>query len=439
LLVGLGLAGQTAPVEAQESTKERKKETRKAKDAAADSIAYSEALADSTDFKSGYNELQVSGGASSVSSDLVDDDRKKSSLLQKDSIERPLAWYYRLKKKLANDVGLALGTDYMFLNQFSSYSASDRNATSGVFRIFGTWRGFHFDPDRGSFVFRIENRHIIGSGLTPRNLGFEAGSSLSTPSFKSFGWGITAFYWKQSFGDSRLAFAVGKMDPGDFSDVFPLLTAWKAFMSDGQFNNPSVALPQQGLGAVVSARLIERWYLTAGLHDANGLATRWGFDTFFDVREYYTWIETGWSLNKDLMSGTGIHLNLWHQDPLEASDTPESWGATFSVSGEARKQWIPFLRAGVSTGEPALVRFIVAAGTGIRVRNGGDLLGISASWTGAPDSSLRNQLSTDLFYRLQLAEHLAISPDVQITYHPSETLERDVIAVAGFLRVRISL
>ena len=58
----------------------------------------------------------------------------------------------------------------------------------------------------------MENRHNIGTGVTPRNLGYEAGAALSTASFKEFGWGLTNFYWKQSIID-KYFFVVGIMDP----------------------------------------------------------------------------------------------------------------------------------------------------------------------------------------------------------------------------------
>jgi porin len=287
-------------------------------------------------------------------------------------------------------------------------------------------------------VFKIENRHRIGPGLTPRNLGFEAGSSLSTAGFKDMGWGVTAFSWNQRFPGNRLGVVVGRMDPGDFSDVYPLLTVWKAFMNDAFANNPAVALPQQGLGIAAVAGLHGSWYVAGGLHDANGSPTEWGFTTFFDVREYYTWIETGWSPGREIMSGVGVHVNAWHQDARTEAVTPESWGVTASASKEIGQRWTPFLRAGYSEGGAAQVRFVIAGGVGLTMRGGGDYLAVATSWSEPPDTTLRGQLTTEALYRLQLAENLAVTPDLQLTLFPSATLERDVVAVAGVLRLRLA-
>ena len=56
-------------------------------------------------------------------------------------------------------------------------------------------------------------------------------------------------YWKNA-KELPMYFVAGQMDPGDFQDLHPLLNAWTEFMNDASFNNPTVALPQQGLGVV---------------------------------------------------------------------------------------------------------------------------------------------------------------------------------------------
>jgi len=389
---------------------------------------------DTATSKSGYGQVRGAGGANSVEADLVSDDRTKRPLLDINFLEQTFKGYYRLKRRLHEKIGLAISADYALLNQFATYSASDRQAASGVFRAYGSWSATR----SGSLVFKIENRHRLGPGLTPRNLGFEAGSSLSTVGFKDMGWGVTAFSWTQRFPGNRLGVVVGRMDPGDFSDVYPLLTAWKAFMNDAFANNPAVALPQQGLGIAAVAGLRGSWYVSGGLHDANGSPTEWGFTTFFDVREYYTWIETGWSPGREIMSGVGVHVNAWHQDARTDAVTPESWGVTASASKEIAQRWTPFLRAGYSEGGAAQVRFVIAGGVGLTMRGGGDYLAVATSWSEPPDRTLRGQVTTEALYRLQLTENLAVTPDLQLTLFPSATLERDVVAVAGVLRLRLA-
>jgi len=396
---------------------------------------------DSTGFKSGYNDVAVMGGATSVGADLVDDDADKHPLFGVNVARRRLGPYYNLKRRLNDRYGLAIGIDYSLVNQFSNFSTTDTHAASGIFRVYARWRVFGSKAtNSGSLVARLENRHGY-IPVTPRDLGGDGGSTLSTATFKDFGWGVTVFYWKQTFRDSKSGFAVGNMDPGDFSDVFPLLTAYKAFMNDASFNNPSVALPNQGLGVTGRLGLGEHWYVAGGLHDANGDPTQFGFDTFFNVREYYTWAEAGWDPGDNNGQGEGIHVNLWHADARKDAGTDETWGVTFSASRIFRKgvHWTPFFRAGYSEEDGGQrVRFIATAGAGFVVRQG-DFLGLSTSLSGAPDKSLRNQWTTEAFYRLQMTENIAVTPGFQFTVHPSKTLETDVLAVMSVLRLRLAL
>jgi len=397
---------------------------------------------DTAAFKSGYGDVSTMGGATSVGADLKDDDTRKNPVLDWNLARQKLDGFYALKRKLNDNLDLAVGVDYNLLNQYSTYSTTDTHAMSGIFRIFGTWRLFGmWLKNSGNLIYRIENRHRI-SGVLPRDLGHDGGSSLSTATFKEFGWGVTSLYWKQMFSGGKHGIAVGKMDPGDFSDVFLMLTAYKAFMNEGFFNNPSVSLPNQGFGLTGAASITDNIYLSAGLHDANGEPDEIGLDSFFDVGEYYTWIEAGWRApGSNVMEGRSIHVNVWHQDARREAETDETWGVTFSVNPrfDHAISWSPFLRVGYSQEDGGQrVRFIVAAGAGANVR-GSDLVGLATSWSGPPDSSLRNQVTTEAFYRLQLTQNVQVTPAVQFTINPSNTLETDALWVVSVLRLRLSL
>jgi len=396
---------------------------------------------DSAEFKSGYDDVAVMGGATSVSSDLVDDDESKNPLLGINFARDKLGWYYGWKRNLLDKLGVAFGIDYSFMNQFSNYSATDDWALSGIFRMYGTWQAFgSTEGMSGTLAVRIENRHQIGSGVTPRDLGFDGGSSLSTATYKKFGWGTTQLHWKQLFEGGRYLLVAGNMDPGDYSDVYPFLTAHKSFVNDAYVNNPSVALPSQGFGIVGKAVFAGgAGYASAGLHDANGSPTEFGLDTFFEVREYYTWVEAGWTPGDNPMGGEGVHVNVWRQDAREDAGTEETWGVTLSASRvfDRDVRWSPFVRAGYAHGDGGgLVRFMAAGGVHALVR-GTDLVGVATSWSGPIDSTLRDQVTSELFYRLQLTENIQATPDVQFTINPSHTLETDVLWVLAALRLRL--
>jgi porin len=388
--------------------------------------------------KSGYDDVHVMGGPTSVGGQLADDDTAKKPLFNINWIHER---FYKRKEHLKNRYGLALNVDYNFLNQYASFSFDDRRAASGTFRVYGRWspRWKKRRPENG-LVFRFENRHQIGSGTTPRNLGFDAGSALSTASFKDFGWGTTALYWEQGSVDEKIGFVAGQMDPGDWEDLHPLLTAYTAFLNDASFNNPTTALPNQGLGIAVRAFLSDHLYLKGGLHDANGEPTSIDFESFFDVQEYFTWVEVGWAAHpKFEVIGGSVHLTLWHADPREEAGTLESWGVAFSAAHEYGEKWIPYIRAGYSEGGAALLRAMLTLGTGYRVRQD-DLLGVAATWGSPPQGEEgRDQFTVEAFYRLQLTHNLQVTPGIQWTLNPAYNLERNSIWVASVFRIRFVL
>ena len=93
--------------------------------------------------KSGYGDLNTIGSSKGVNSDLVTDDEYKSAWLDTDVSKQIFKGYYKFKRHLKEDYNLALGMDYMFLNQYASFSYTDRQAASGILRIFGTWVAFN--------------------------------------------------------------------------------------------------------------------------------------------------------------------------------------------------------------------------------------------------------------------------------------------------------
>lgn len=107
-----------------------------------DSIAGKSIASDTVEFKSGYGDVVQLGGATSVGADLRDDDVDKNPLFEINAARTYLAPYYNIKRKLNDKIRLAVGVDYSFLNQFSNFSTTDRQAASGIFRVFGTWRIF---------------------------------------------------------------------------------------------------------------------------------------------------------------------------------------------------------------------------------------------------------------------------------------------------------
>ena len=106
------------------------------------------------------------------------------------------------------------------------------------------------------------------------------------------------------------------------------------------------------------------------------------------------------------------------------------------------EKWMPFLRAGYTEDGGSLMEKSVSAGFGYQTAGTRDLVGFAANW-GKPNedtwgSDLKDQYGFELFYRIQLGEQLAITPDLQLMLDPPNNPDHDSIWVYG-IRARLAL
>ncbi len=139
------------------------------------------------------------------------------------------------------------------------------------------------------------------------------------------------------------------------------------------------------------------------------------FDTFFDGGDYFAHVEAGWFSSWQDRFTDNIHLTAWHADQREAAQVPDGWGAAFSFSRKFNDRWLPFLRVGYSEDGGALLERSVSTGIGYFSGTRSDVLGIGLNW-GRPSSEtfgpdLDDQLTAEIFYRLQLFQHMTVTPD----------------------------
>ena len=175
----------------------------------------------------------------SVSADLESRKSLDPALIQIDLARELFPRSYDFRQHIEDTLGLTFGMDYTTLSQWSSHTGDGQDfGMSQVLRALGTWRPIRTrGGSRGELVWKTETRTSLGGNPTPRDLGFNSGSALSTANFKELRyWGVTDLYWKQLFQDGKYGLLVGHMDPGDWADQYPLLNAWTSFMNDAFYN-----------------------------------------------------------------------------------------------------------------------------------------------------------------------------------------------------------
>ncbi|NIS80947.1 MAG: porin [Anaerolineales bacterium] len=274
----------------------------------------------------------------------------------------------------------------------------------------------------------------MGTDIPPQDLGFEVGYfGLTSGPFSDFGWGMTNLYWQQKFREGRLNFIAGVVDPTDYVDIYGLVSPWTAFSNLVFLTDPTIPVPNQGLSAAFGAMATDNVYVVGGLADANGDPTEPGdwFESFFEDREYFYHLEVGWTSSFERRYFDNIHLTGWYADERRQAQVPYGWGLAFSATKFISDKWMPFLRAGWSNDGGALLEASVGAGIGYYMSESRDLIGFGLNWGKPPESGLDDQYTAELFYRLQLAQNLAVTPDVQLIIDPALNPDEDVIWVFG--------
>jgi porin len=256
---------------------------------------------------------------------------------------------------------------------------------------------------------------------------------------------VTNFYWRQRLGGGKFTLVGGFLDVTDYFDVFALASPWTGFLNFA-FSTGTTAtfLPNDAtLGLAAGAMLSDKVYAIGSLTNAwaDPRVPFRGFETFGDG-EYFKSLEIGLTPGQDRIYFDNTHLAFWHVDESSQAGTPGGWGLNFQYVRYLNKKWMPFLRAGYADEGGSLMESSVSAGFGYQAVGSRDLLGFAANW-GKPNADtwgegLRDQYTLELFYRLQLAEQLAITPDLQMLINPSNNPDHDSIWVYG-IRARLAL
>jgi len=185
-------------------------------------------------------------------------------------------------------------------------------------------------------------------------------------------------------------------------------------------------------------------YIVAGLADTNGDPTSPEdfFSSFFDDAEYFKHIEVGWTPSQDRIYLDNVHLTYWHADERGAAGVPDGWGVGFSATKFIDDTWMPFLRAGYAEDGGALWERSLGIGLGRYLSGRKDLAGIGLNWSRPSETGvgpgLDDQYTIEAFYRLQLSQNFAITPDVQLLIDPALNPQEDRLWVLG-LRGRLTL
>lgn len=392
--------------------------------------------------KSGYTDTATVEGAGSVVDDLARDDLKVGSVFRVPGLDGSLKPWFDWKRQLNEELGLQLQLSYQTLYQSASESlTSEDEGFAGRFETQGMWtllgRG---TKNPGAASFRLEQRYRLGTDIPPSKLGSQFGSaSLTGTGFSDFGLALTELAWRQTAADGNVKFGFGKISATSWYNGYALSGSKTGFQNSALQTSATKPTPGRGLGAVAGVRLGGRAVLIGGIHDANARTPDNPFDTI-DEREFYYSAEFRWyPTTFENRRWDQVRVQLWHQDEREDAAVESSQGITFAASRLFDDSWMPFVVAGYSDGKASVMQTDVTGGVAFAFntqhRAARDILAVAVNWGDPSDGALQEQLTAECFYRLQLLEHVAITPSVQFIHNPATSPGDSDVWVAG-IRLR---
>jgi porin len=392
------------------------------------------------------NLAQKKGGFGSpdqVDRQLENDEAEKQSLFELGFLQP----YFDFKSNLKERTGLGFGLDYSAGYFGASKSLGEKHAGAGMVRLYGSWDLIGKGAENtGAFIFKIEQRHKYGS-VSLKDFGFQMGYvGMELPPFSDEGFRMTNFYWRQRFAGGRVSLVLGLLDVTDYADVYAMASPWMHFTNFAfSTGSQTMFVPNDvNLGIAVGGYITDNLYLIAGINDANSDPTRpfKSFETFFSEGQYFKSVEIGWVSSRSRHFFDNIHLLYWHSDGSEFQAALPGWGLNFSGTWFVQDKWMPFLRGGYAEDGGSLLQKSVTAGLGWYQAANSHLLGAAMGWGEVNETTwgegLSDQLTMELFYRIQLSSRLAITPDLQFLINPALYPESTSIFLWG-LRGRLSL
>ncbi|NTS77712.1 hypothetical protein HR060_12660 [Catenovulum sp. SM1970] len=380
-----------------------------------------------------YQDVNSFGGPAETGAILEGDNQPKYPHFRVPSLDGSMNSWQAYKDKIAEDTGFKFGLDFTSISHTLSdtLDGTEDSAHSYVARFYGKWALVNKDnQNTGSLTFKVDHRNAWGNELPVASLGGNAGYYSQTAYlFSDKGNLLVDLNWQQKLNDGKTGFIVGKFDPNDFFDVLGYATPWTAFNNLDTSLNMSIALPDNSYGFGAGHWLSDNWYLLGAVNDANGTVdTNDPFEEGFD--ELYKTVELGWSPSADERYFKNFHVTLWQMDDHTAygeSNTQRdgSEGIVFGANWTWDLEWMLFTKFGLSdynsesVNNPQLYEKDVKLGFLKYFKQRSDLLGASVSHGILPDEFVDalgthdSQTTLDIFYRIQLAQRVAITPNLQ--------------------------
>lgn len=336
-------------------------------------------------------------------------------------VDRPLDLLTKPFRSLDQSTGLRLGVAQTMLFLQPMGGQSNQYGAAGDTDLLSSWTLLGREtPNTGRLVTTVEYRYNMGD-QPPSALGRQIGTLIPvTNGFNDRGWVVRDAYWIQRLFDARLRILIGRGYASDYVGAYWLQNVNNSFVNRHFSANPSIPFPGHGPLCGISLRPTDQCYLTGGVSNAYGQATRNGFDTLFNQWSLFSFVEAGYTPTFSGLGSGRYAFGAWHMDERSLSGLPSDSGLTAIIDQNLGYNLQTFARYAYSDGILTNVRQLAQLGFGLSglIGRKEDLTGLAYSLAQPRSNSARNESVIEIFHRFQISQNSQLSLGVQLIANP---------------------
>jgi carbohydrate-selective porin OprB len=234
--------------------------------------------------------------------------------------------------------------------------------------------------------------------------------SRTTQTFNEQDFSVVELWWTQEFLRDTLEVTVGKLNPRAFYDTNRLRNQNVSFLNQVQAGNLAIGLPGRGIGANLTYRPTRAWYVTGGVHDANGNSTTGDFRDIDELQFAYV-TEIGLTPEVENLGRGNYRLTMWYSDASMVRGTSDGAGVALSVDQDLGDSVIGFARYAFADGDAHGARQTLSSGVALTepFQRANDELGFMLGWSEPKVDAPNDEFIAEVYYRLQLTHTQQLS------------------------------
>ena len=334
------------------------------------------------------------------------------------------------KARIHEQYGLQFALDHTILYLHATPSLGEESAMSQKTRLYGTWDLIDRDgPNTGKFIFKVESR--VGLvGVAPQDLGTQAGYlGILGTFYTDDPINLTEFFWEQRFADGYGMFSIGHMYPSRYWETLGIGGPYDSFNNFSSLVSATYDYTPPAMTAILTGSDGKRWF-EIGAQDANSILEH---PTWFKGGyEFIYFAEMGYMPSWEQFYTRSVRVGGYYVDERTDAGIPSGWGVL--MSGQYKlddSSFQPYFRIGYADGGNALYRTQITGGAVWSNEAQNKRYGIAVSYQDPMVRALRDQITTELFVRIDLRPDFSIKANLQAIDDPALNTAESYMIVPG--------